>query len=72
MVNWLQIEDDVSIWADAIEHAVNRERCAKELIVNAIEAKGFDSKVFAKRICDLYYISVKRNKNGKDMLHNPI
>lgn len=59
-VDWLNLEDGVSAWADAIEQAVRKRRAKKEDVVQAIERGGFDSRVFAQRLCDLYEKSVKR------------
>lgn len=59
-VNWLQLEDDLSVWADAVENAVKQGRAAKVDIVAAIERGGFDSRVFARKICELYEESMNR------------
>lgn len=59
MVNWLNLEDGVSAWADAVESAVNKGRAKKADIVNAVKKYGFDSKVFAKILCDLYEKSMQ-------------
>ena len=53
-VNWLNLEDGASAWADAVERAVQKGRARKAEVVQAIENGGFDSKVFAKKICTLY------------------
>ena len=58
MVNWLKLEDSASVWADAVEKAIGQGRAEKEDVVRAIEKGGFDSRVFAKKICDLYEKSV--------------
>lgn len=57
-VDWLDLEDGVSAWADAVERAVQKRRAKKEDVVSAINKGGFDSKVFAKKICELYEMSV--------------
>lgn len=59
-VDWLSIEHSPAVWADAIENAVRKKRAEKTDVVNAVEAGGFDSRVFAKRICSLYEESMKR------------
>lgn len=59
-VNWLQLEDGASCWADAVERAVRQGRAEKNAVVHAIEKGGFDSKVFAKKICELYEESMHR------------
>lgn len=60
LVDWLQLEDSVSEWADAVERAVEKGRAKKEDVVRAIELGGFDSRVFAKKICDLYEKSMNK------------
>lgn len=60
-VSWLQLEDGVSVWADAVERAVQQGRAEKAAVVQAIEKGGFDSRVFAKRICSLYTEAVERS-----------
>lgn len=59
-VNWLQLEDGVSAWADAVEKATAQGRAEKAAVVQAIEKGGFDSRVFAKKICELYEESMNR------------
>ena len=59
-VNWLNLEDGVFAWADAVERAVQNQRAAKADVVDAIERGGFDSRVFAKKICELYEESMSR------------
>ena len=54
LIDWLSLSDDVSIWVDAVEKAVTKERIEKKVVENAIIEKQFDSKMFAKRICDIY------------------
>ena len=59
-VNWLQLEDGASVWADAVEHAVQKQRADKADVIAAIERGGYDSRVFAKKICELYEKSMNR------------
>ena len=59
-VNWLRLEDSVSVWADAVEKAAGQGRAEKAAVVQAIEKGGFDSRVFAKKICKLYEESMNR------------
>ena len=59
-VQWLQLEDGVSVWADAVEQAVRQGRAEKDAVVQAIEQGGFDSRVFARKICELYEESMNR------------
>ena len=59
-VNWLNLVDGASAWADAVEHAVQKQRAAKADVVDAIERGGFDSRVFARKICELYEESMNR------------
>lgn len=57
-LEWLKLEDGVKVWADAVERAVKKDRVEKTAVVKAIKDKGFDSKVFAEKICRLYEESV--------------
>ena len=59
-VNWLQLEDSVTVWADAVEKAVAHGRAEKAAVVQAIDKGGFDSRVFARKICKLYEESMNR------------
>lgn len=58
-VHWLGLEQSASEWADALLAAVTRGRAAKASVTEAIERCGFDSKVFAKKICALYEQAVE-------------
>ena len=62
MVQWLKLEDGVSVWADAVEKAVQQDRAVKTKVSAAIEQGGFDSVVFAKKICDLYIGAIAHEK----------
>ena len=53
-VNWLNLGDGSSAWADAIEKAVHGERIEKVNVTEAITKGGFDSGIFANKICTLY------------------
>ena len=53
-VNWMQLDDGVAAWADAIEAAVASERARKADVVRVVEEKRFDSRMFAKNLCELY------------------
>lgn len=59
MVDWLDLDDGVAKWADAIEKAVAAGRADKADVVRAVEAGGFDSRVFADRLCGLYKKSMR-------------
>lgn len=59
-VEWLNLEDGVTVWADAVERAVQKGRAEKADVVQAIEKGGFDSREFAKKICNLYEKSMNR------------
>lgn len=58
-VFWLKLEQSAAQWADALERAVNMQRASKAAVVRAIEQFGFDSRVFAARLCALYEQAVK-------------
>ena len=53
-VQWMQLDQSVSAWADAIEKAVSMGRADKKAVTDAIEKYGFDSHIFGKRLCALY------------------
>ena len=53
-VNWMQLADGVAAWVDAVENAVSKSRAEKADIVRVVNEKRFDSKMFAKTLCDLY------------------
>ena len=59
-VQWLQMGQSAAEWADAIEKAVSMGRADKNAVVNAVEKYGFDSRVFARRLCELYERAMKR------------
>lgn len=58
MVDWLSLKDGVYAWANAVEHAIEKGRADKDSVIQAIEEHGFDSKMFAHTICNLYWKSV--------------
>lgn len=59
-VEWLKLEDGAAVWADAVERAVGKDRAEKAAVVSVIEEKGFDSRTFAQKICDLYEKSMNK------------
>ena len=59
-VTWLPEDADAVQWADAIEQAVSQPKPDKQIVVDAVMRNGFDSKVFAKKLCELYERSVER------------
>lgn len=61
-VQWLQLEQSASAWADALERAVQMPRAEKAAVVQAVEKYGFDSRVFARRLCALYETAVKKEQ----------
>ena len=58
-VEWLQLNDSVSAWTDAIISAVNSQKPEKRIVVDAVEKGGYDSAVFARKLCELYEKSIK-------------
>ncbi len=58
-IQWLNLDQPASEWADAIEKAIASGRAEKEDVYKVIEEKGFDSRIFAKKICDLYQKAVE-------------
>ena len=57
-VEWLRLDAGAEAWSDALERAVARGRADRKTVVRAIEAGGFDSRMFAEKICALYEKSV--------------
>lgn len=53
-VQWLTLSQDERAWADAVERAVSMSRAEKAAVAGAVEKNGFDSRVFAQRLCTLY------------------
>lgn len=53
-VQWLQLDDAPSVWADAIEKALAQGRANKAQVVQTVQEKRFDSRMFAQTLCDLY------------------
>lgn len=59
-VEWLSLQTGAEKWAEAIEGAIEKARKEKTEVVNAIEQKGFDSRIFTKRLCELYVQNVRK------------
>ena len=57
-VDWLKLEQGADAWAEAVVQAVSKDRADKASVVKAIESSGFDSAIFAKKLCDIYERSV--------------
>ena len=57
-VEWMKLQAGPEAWADALERAVSKGRAKRQTVINAIEAGGFDSQLFAERLCSLYEKSV--------------
>lgn len=65
-INWMNLEDGISAWCDAVEAAVKHERFDLDDIRQTIDKYGFDSKAFADRICTLYKNSMSNKaENAK-------
>lgn len=54
LVTWIEPAEPAETWADAIEKSMDMGRVSKELVVKAIAKNGFDSRIFASKICELY------------------
>lgn len=59
-IHWLNLEDGVPAWCDAVEKAVQHERYDLNDIKNAINKYGFDSESFADKVCELYKASAAK------------
>lgn len=53
-VTWMKLEDGAMSWAKALSDAVLKKRQKKELVEKAILKNGFDSRLFAKKVLDIY------------------
>lgn len=58
-IEWLPLQAGAEKWADAIEAAIEKGRKEKPIVVRAIEEKGFDSRIFTKKLCEIYEKNVK-------------
>ena len=59
-VEWLPLQSGAEKWADAIEIAIEKGRKEKTEVVNAIEEKGFDSRIFTEKLCKLYVQNARK------------
>jgi glycosyltransferase EpsF len=59
-IEWLPLQAGAEKWADAIETAIEKGRKEKTIVVNAIEEKGFDSRIFTEKLCDLYVQNARK------------
>ena len=59
-IEWLSLQAGTEKWADSIETAIEKGRKEKSEVVNAIEEKGFDSRIFTERLCNLYVQNVRK------------
>ena len=57
-ITWLPEDADAVQWADAIERAVAQPKPDKQTVVDAVMQNGFDSRLFSKKLCELYERSV--------------
>lgn len=58
LVAWLKLDEGAQRWADAVIKAVEKERADKAGVVKAINKYGFDSAIFAEKLCALYEESI--------------
>lgn len=54
LITWLSLDNDIKVWADAIEKAAAIGHPAKADVEKAVREKKFDSKLFAETICEIY------------------
>ncbi len=59
-VEWLSLQAGAEKWADAIETAIEKGRKEKSEVVSAIKEKGFDSRSFTERLCELYIQNTRK------------
>jgi glycosyltransferase EpsF len=58
-VAWLPETATAAEWADAIEAAVAQPKPKKQTVSDAVMKNGFDSKIFAQKLCALYERSME-------------
>lgn len=56
LIKWLSLDEDVDAWADALEEIVIKPKADKELVEAAINKNGFDSRIYANKLCDIYLL----------------
>lgn len=61
-IQWLKLDGNASAWADAIEKAIVSGRAEKEQVVQKVNEKRFDSRMFARTLCELYEESCSEAK----------
>ena len=59
-IEWLSLQAGAEKWADSIETAIEKGRKEKTEVLTAIEEKGFDSRIFTERLCNLYTQNVRK------------
>lgn len=59
-VKWMDRMQDAAEWADQLKSSVKMVRADKSAVVGAIEKYGFDSRVFAQRLCELYESALRK------------
>ncbi len=60
LVTWMNPESTAEKWAEEIERKSQLEKADKDQVVVAIQKKGFDSRIFASKICELYIDSIQK------------
>lgn len=58
LIIWMDKAASIEEWADAIEKVACLKKTDKKQVVKSIQKKGFDSKIFAKKLCSLYMDNV--------------
>lgn len=61
-LQWLPLDGNAPAWADAIEKAIASGRAEKERVVQKVNEKRFDSRMFAQTLCELYEACVSEGK----------
>lgn len=58
-LQWLPLDGNAAVWADALENAVASGRAEKEQVVRVVHEKRFDSRMFAQTLCEEYERAVR-------------
>lgn len=63
MVDWLSIDESIDCWISAIEEALQKKKANKKDVEKAINSKGFSSKCFSQKVCEIYRLAYERQKD---------
>lgn len=62
LVTWMDKKASAEEWSDAIERSAHLKKANEEDVKGSIREKGFDSRIFADKICEIYLDSLEGEK----------